>query len=88
MTTFKVLAQNILDIQEVIQTKKDDIQEIERSIEDLKTVFKEAEAALSAALFNPADEYDGPIAIDLGDKVLVCDWDGESSWSMKSAIKY
>ena len=88
MTTFKVLAQNILDIQEVIQAKTDDIQEIERSIEDLKTVFKEAEAALSAALFNPADEYDGPIAIDLGDKVLVCNCDGEGSWSMKSAIKY
>ena len=90
MPNLKALAQNVVNIQETIQAKYEAIQAIRRSIEDSKTAFKEAEAALTDAIFDPRDEYDGPISIDLGDKVLVCDWDsdGEGSWSMKTARKY
>ena len=90
MTNLKALAQNVLDIQDKIHAKYEAIQALKRSLEDSKAVYKEAEAALTDAIFDPRDEYDGPIAIDLGDKVLVCDWDsdGEGSWSMKAARKY
>ena len=92
LTDIKVLAQNVLDIKENIQFKKDEIEAARQALKDLQSDLSEndlnqlrsANLALKAVLATLDSKI---VSIDLGLKVLVCEQDSDGSWITKIAQK-
>ena len=93
MPNLKALAQNVLDIQEIVQSKKDAVEAARQTIraiqsddEDDRDRLKEASLSLQAALAPITGKFLGIVSIDLGSKVLVCEG-GSDGWFTKIAQK-
>ena len=95
LTDLKVLAQNVLDIKEHIQLKKDAIEAARQAVKDLQADLSEgdlsqlrsANLALKAVLATLDSKFGSIVLIDLGSKALVCEQDSDGNWCTNIAHK-